>query len=135
MLAISSSLRDMAPTTAMHAFARNVRRLMDHLGWTQSELQAKSNVAQTTISALLRYGTTSEKVSTLETVEAIAKAFGVEPWKLQIPDVPLDLLLDKQIEQLMTTYTSISPEGRESIWRVAESEARYEAFRAKKKAG
>ena len=131
MLASSPTLEGMANVTAMQAFASNVRRLMGHLGWTQSKLEAESGVAQTTVSNLLRYGSTAEKVSTLETVEAIAKAFRVEPWKLQIPDVPIEMLLNEQLDQLMSTYATISPEGRESIWRVAESEARYETFRRK----
>lgn len=134
-LATSNIVATMA-NDAMVAFADNVRRLMAHYGWSQTELRKRSGVGQTTISALIRYGDSADKVARLDTVNGMAKAFNVEPWMLQVKDIPLDMLLDKKLAKLVDTYGDVSPEARENIHRVAESEARYDAYRGTlKKAG
>lgn len=116
---------------AMRAFATNVNRLMAHRKMTQSDLASRANVGQTTISSALRYPET-EKIATLDTVQAIAKALGVAPWLLQVPDVPIELLLSNDISKLVEAYADVGSEGRTNILRVAENEARYEIVRQEK---
>jgi transcriptional regulator with XRE-family HTH domain len=120
----------------MLTVATNVRRLMAHRGWSQPTLSQRAGVGQTTLSSLLRYGDGSDKVATLSTVAAVAKAFGVEPWMLQVHDMPIEVMLDKRVERVIDSYIEAGQEGRDSICRVAESEARYQAFRSgQQKAG
>lgn len=64
--------------------ARNVRRYMDKDSSIsrQELLEAKSGLGQSTISRVLNAG----GAATLDTVEALARAIGCEPWELLIDD-------------------------------------------------
>lgn len=112
----------------MRTVATNVRRLMDYRSLAQPQLAQKAGIGQTTLSSLLRYGEGTDKVATLGTVAALARALGVEPWMLQIPDMPIDVMLDKRVERVIDGYIEAGQEGRANICRVAESEARYSTF-------
>lgn len=70
--------------STLHHVAANVQRLMDaypDLG-TQPKLAERAGVDQTTISRLLR----AERSATIGTLDAVARAFGLEVWKLLLPD-------------------------------------------------
>ncbi|WP_036243050.1 hypothetical protein [Methylobacter luteus] len=62
---------------------------------------------------------------TTETIEKIAAYFKIEPYRLLIPNMPIEELLDNKIEQIIKCYTKSVEEGRENIKRIAEMEARY----------
>lgn len=60
--------------TVRDLFARRVRALRAERGWSQDELAAQSGLHRSYVGTIER----CEKSATLDTVERIAKAFGVE---------------------------------------------------------
>jgi transcriptional regulator with XRE-family HTH domain len=109
--------------------ADNVRRLIEYHNrvnkekLTQSKLAARSKVSQRTISNVLRPGSTDSVTS--DTIEKLAKYFGLEPYHLVIPNLPIEELIDRQIERVIDCYTKASKDGRDNIKRIAEFEVRY----------
>lgn len=106
-------------------FAKNLQRLMDHHGLSQNELAKRSGVGQRTLSTLLDQKRPLEMNPRSTTIQQLAEYFDVPSWILLIPDLPLDLLTDKRLAQLVERYRDSGNQGRESIDRVAEMEARY----------
>jgi transcriptional regulator with XRE-family HTH domain len=106
--------------------ARNVRLLMDHYNLTQTELHNKTEVSQRSISNLLRPGSIGSITS--ETIEKIADYFQLEYYHLLIPEIPLEELLTKRVEKLVTCYNQSTQDGRENVTRIAENEMRYSAL-------
>lgn len=104
--------------------AANVRRLMKHLNLSQAELGRKAGVAQTLLSGLLSPDGAS-KNPTSSTVDKLADAFKITPWKLLVEDITLDSLLDQEVERLVLAFATVPPEGRLTILRVADAEVRY----------
>lgn len=107
--------------------AQNLKYLMEKSGWKQEQLAAKAGVSQRSVSNLLRPETHSP---TLETVDAVAKAFGLNLWHLILPSLPEDLENDTSIREVYEAFRASSHEGRAHILQVAEREAEY-AKRAK----
>lgn len=60
-----------------------------------------------------------------KTIESIAKVFGLEPYHLLIPDLPIDELTNQRIEKIIQNYIQSPLDGRENIARIAENEVRY----------
>ena len=106
------------------ALAANVRTLMAAVGWSQVELSRRSGVAQRTISNLLRPETGS---TTVETVTALAGAFGVEPWALLVPGLPPDVAQSPALRILIDNYLHAGPQGRRALDRIGELEAAHSA--------
>lgn len=52
---------------------------------------------------------------TLRTMEAVARALGVELWQLLLPDFSADVVLTSQAKQTIKKYLRTSPEGRTAI--------------------
>jgi len=71
-------------TTARQIVAKNLRRLMEGSTTlnTQDKVGKKAGVKQRTVGYLLDPETTDMKSPKLETVEKVARAFGLEPWVL-----------------------------------------------------
>lgn len=108
---------------ARKALAENVKKLMDDRGWNETQLEAKSGVAQRTINNLLK---PERGISpTWGTIEKIAKALDVEPWMLTIPGIPLELLKNRSLARLVTCYMQADDKGREDTLRIAEIAVRY----------
>ncbi|CAB4145114.1 HTH_XRE domain containing protein [uncultured Caudovirales phage] len=63
--------------------AVNLHALMRRQKLTQMGLKAKSGIAQATIGRVLR----KETAADLDTLQALAKATGVSPWQLLIPNL------------------------------------------------
>jgi len=110
---------------AIKALADNVRRLMDANKLTQKQLATRTGVSQKSISDLLNYGGSVSKEPRLGTIEKIAKGFGIPPWQLQIPELPVELLRNHSVGKVLENYRDAEPVGRENIRRVAEGEVRY----------
>lgn len=128
MLAAITSITGM-PQDPNKALANNLARLMNARAMSQVALAAKSGVGQTTISALINYrNETDSKATRMDTLARIAKALDVEAWMLLIPDMPIDVLGDKRVIDVIDGYVEAGPEGRRAIQRVAEQEARYQTF-------
>ena len=64
--------------TLVEIFALNVRRLRNSKGWSQEELADRVKLSRVYVS----YIENGRQAASLEIVERVAKAFGVEPTKL-----------------------------------------------------
>jgi transcriptional regulator with XRE-family HTH domain len=115
------------PPSAALAFASNLQRLMDHLGLSQAELGRKAKVGQSTLSRLLDLSAPSGINPRASTVDQLAEFFGIPPWQLFIPDLPIELLSSKELGVLLQNYRDAPEQGRQAIERVAEAEVRYAA--------
>lgn len=62
--------------------ARELRALIEARQLSQSTLARMSGVAQKTISNVLNYTDSTDRHATIETVEALARALGLQPWEL-----------------------------------------------------
>jgi transcriptional regulator with XRE-family HTH domain len=104
------------------AFGRNLKHFREAREWSQHDLAKRTGVAQTAISYLERSQT---KAPTLDTIEAIAKAFGVPAWAmlLGIDSIPVEHI--RMLEQVVSCYMRCHDDSREQIARVAEREAEY----------
>lgn len=67
------------PVTNLNkAFGDRVRELRAEKGWSQDELAHQANLHRTYVGGVER----AERNVTLQTVEKLAKALGVQPWEL-----------------------------------------------------
>ena len=64
--------------------ARNVRRLRQVRAWSQEGLAAESGLHRTYVSSVER----AERNLSLDNIERLAKALGVEPWRLLVSEEP-----------------------------------------------
>lgn len=118
--------------TTRHTLAGNLKVLMDTKGWTQTQTATKSGVSQRTVSNMLDPDGPSPS---LDKVEQIAAAFGLNGWHLIMPNLEEDLLNGSSItSKLLQSLESSSAEGRMHILRVAEREAEYNAIDPQKSA-
>ena len=102
--------------------AKNVAYLMLQRGWTQSVLAKKADISQRSVSNLLHPETHSPK---LETVEAVAEAFGLNLWHMIMPSLIEDLAAGTSFSRIYDDYMRSSEEGKKHIERVAQREAEY----------
>jgi len=102
--------------------AENVKRLREAEGWAQVKLAQKAGIAQTAVSYVER---PDKKSPTLDTICALAGAFGVPAWTLLIPSDNLDPSHMNDLNGIVETYTHLPSEGQDQVRRVAESESRY----------
>lgn len=101
--------------------ARNLRALMKREpGMSQRDLAEKAGVSQRAISSIL-----SENVScSVETLEAIARPFGLTAWELLIPSMADDLGLPASLAAIVESYVEADQAGREFLLRAADRERR-----------
>ncbi len=98
----------------------NIRTLMRKRAWTQPELAKKSGVAQRTISNALN----EKHGMSIETLEAIARAFDRPGWLLLLPDLSDSDLLDSNIlPSLVSDFVNSGPDERVKMKNWAEAEA------------
>lgn len=100
---------------------KNLRFLMRREGLSEERLATRAGVAQKTINKILN----NQSAPTLDTVDKIAEAFGINLWHLVMPALPEELISSPSIEALYNAFKSASPRGREHISLVAEREAHY----------
>ena len=111
--------------------AHNVNRLMEYYGkqrldgkkMTQTELAQKTGLNQKTIGNLLRLDNVDSITS--GTIEAVAKAFKLEPYHLLIPDLPVEELISKRIEKIVKNYAFSSDKARDAVLHVSDAMADY----------
>lgn len=101
--------------------ARNLKLLMAAAGLKAPEVARQSGVDPKTVNNMLhgRYDPRPEKA------DQVAAVFGLSGWQLLVPDLPMDMLANGKLDELIANYVSASPEGRVSISRVAEMAAKY----------
>lgn len=106
------------------AVADNLRQLMAYKHLRNQVAAARfCGVSQRTISNLLN--PTADISPTLAKLERVAAAFGVQPWQMLIPGLPLSQLTNHRFDRLVEHYLRASPAGRDNILRIAEAESRY----------
>lgn len=113
LMAAQESTRDI--------LSRNLRSLMDDNRWSEHDVARKSGVAQKTVNKILNRQT----LPRTDTVDRLAKAFGLASWQLTLPVDPEELSDTGSFKVLLSHYLKASPDGRQHINRVAEREADY----------
>lgn len=117
------------------ALRDNVARLMAASGDSQAAVAARGLISQRSVGNVLTYGKTHETEPTLRTVDGLAKAFDLPTWLLFVPDCPIDLLSSNTLAKLINLFAAAPEDGRDMIFRVAESEVRYAVSDSKAKVG
>jgi len=109
-------------------FADNFKRITQKLAkdghTSQTALAKKLGVSQKTISNINIQIEEGRQIR-LDTIQTIANSLKIDMWKLFVPNIPVDLLLNKELNKVIENYISAPPESQEYIKRVAEKEASY----------
>lgn len=113
--------------------AENLRRLMDASGDSQVKVAKRGGLSQRNVGNVATYGTTHTTSPTVRTVDGLAKAFGVAPWMLFVPNLPLELFQSTRMATLIQNYVVCSDAGRSNIERTADAEVRYAAVSEQQK--
>jgi transcriptional regulator with XRE-family HTH domain len=115
--------------SATEAFIANINTLLKRSGLSQSEFSRRAGVSQTTFNRLINESP-EESTPRLDTVEAIARGFGVSISELcsaACPESPAisqsPRSLAKQLGRLVDDFVSCSDEGKRAILRFAEDQA------------
>jgi transcriptional regulator with XRE-family HTH domain len=95
---------------------------MEQAGWTQTDLAKRSGVSQKTISNMLG----ERGASSIENVDAVARAFGMDCWQLLLPGMVDAAGRSRDLGRLKRAWDVLEEDGREHVMRVAEREARYQ---------
>ena len=106
------------PPTAL-VFAENVRKLMDHHGVSQAQLQRDTGVGQSSMSGVLGSASGSQNPRA-ETMGKIAARFKVAPWRLLVPDATVEFLLDPYIERLTQVAAQLDQVGRTMLLNIGQ---------------
>ena len=85
---------------------------------SQRDLAAKSGVSQRQISNILSDATSCS----VDTAQALAKAFGLEGWHLLVPNLPDELLSSPSLERLVRAYIGAPASAREFMDTLADRE-------------
>ena len=101
--------------------ARNLRALMDSEGVSEHWVADKSGVSQKAINKILK----CESSPGIETIDKVAKAFGLHGWQLQLQTFAADVMNSPDMQKLLENYVAASPESRQYINRIAEKESQY----------
>ena len=96
---------------AQAALAGNVRRLMFEHDLTETALAKRAGLSQKVINNTLH----SRSVSKLDTVEKIARAFGLRAWQLLIPNLDFDSTTSGQMGELVMRYQHLSADLRAAV--------------------
>lgn len=95
---------------------------MDLQGLKQEGLAKRAGVSQRTVGNMLNAKGPSPK---LDSVDKVARAFGLEGWHLISPVLLDDLKSGGSLGRLFDSYLKSSTTGRQHIQRVADREAEY----------
>lgn len=101
--------------------ARNLAYLLRKAGWSEAELSRRSGVAQKTVNNAM-HGVYQTKV---ESVELMAKPFGLQGWNLIHPNMIRDIESGTSVAKLLQAFSESSDEGKTLILSLAEREAKY----------
>ena len=106
-------MRNARPRTRA-TIAANLATLMQQRQWKARDLASRCSVSFRQIHNILN-GTS---VPSVETVDELARAFGLRGWHLLIPQLPDELLASVAVERLMDDFMAADPEGRDLALRV-----------------
>lgn len=115
----------------MHALVENVAKLMSARGLTSHAQLAKHakfngypDFSPRTVGNLLTYGKTHETSPTVRKLQGVAEALQVPLWTLFVPGLKEGADAGHELHQLMEAFLQASAEGRTTILRIAQNEAR-----------
>jgi transcriptional regulator with XRE-family HTH domain len=108
----------------------NLNALLAAHGISQAELARRARMSQTTVSGLFR-GLENGSSPRLETIEDVARGFGVSVLQLMSPGLKIAepetasslRVLSKQLGRLTEDFLSSDDTGRQEILRMAEGQA------------
>jgi transcriptional regulator with XRE-family HTH domain len=86
---------------------------------TSRELEERSGVSHRQIRNILN----GASAPTTETVDALAKAFGLQGWHLLLPNLPDDLANGHALAQLVDGFINSDVDGRELTLRMLKRKA------------
>lgn len=102
--------------------AQNLQHLMELRDWSAYDLAKESGVGQKTIWNILN----QQSAPSIETVDRLAAAFGLNLWHLIMSNLPDDLLQSPSLPRIIERYAHARPDDRRLIEGVAERTAQYE---------
>ena len=102
--------------------AHNLQHLMEAKEWSAYDLARNSGVGQKTIWNILN----QQSAPSIETVDRLASAFGLNLWHLIMPNLPDDLLASPSLPRVIDRYAHARPDDRRLIEGVAERAAQYD---------
>lgn len=123
-LIFSNIMTNMIKESAKEILARNVLALRNHSGWSQTELAKKARVSQRTVSNIESPQRDPNYSPNIDSVDRIAGVFGLTLYHLAMP-LPLDALLNRQIEKIVEHFGEANEKDRENIERIAEMAVKY----------
>lgn len=100
--------------------ARNLAFLMVRKGWTQEQVAAKAGIVQKTVSNVL----TGAHKTTIETAEALGRAFGVTGWHMISPYLIKDVEGDGTLARMIDGYMFAPADAQQIVMQIVEREAR-----------
>lgn len=103
--------------SAVKTLATNLDRLLTDAGMSDRAAEKECGVGHKTINNM-RHGRHAPE---LDTIEKVAKIFGMQAWMLLVPDINPALLRERRIHSLLDHYVGATEHGQETIDRVAES--------------
>lgn len=106
--------------------AENLEALMGYRGDKQAGLARRAGVSQRTVSNLLN--PKAGHSPTLDKLERVANAYGLEAWQLQIPGLDAEAMLGsghRQFQSVVYSYMQADSNGRAYLARVGEKESAY----------
>jgi transcriptional regulator with XRE-family HTH domain len=102
--------------------ANNLKLLMNYYEHTQAILEAKSGLAQKTISNAINPN--DNKSPTLRTIELIAKVYNLRAWNLLYPNATIDILINPSFEKVVNNYVNVGNDERQAWANIAEITAK-----------
>lgn len=103
------------PGSTRATLAENVKYLRDARDWSQTYLAKVASVPQKTISNI----EANRHSVSLDAVNRIAQAFGLEGWHLIIPNLPRELIESPTLSKLVDGYVAADPQDRKLIDMIA----------------
>ena len=107
--------------SAAITLAKNLHNLMKSTDMKKSALAIKSGVSERMIAYIL----TGERMPTIEIIEQLADALGVEVWEMMLRNLVADVKRAKRLKTLVENYQITNDAGRDYIDHVAEREVEY----------
>jgi transcriptional regulator with XRE-family HTH domain len=98
--------------------AANLRDLLDLREWSEHQLAARAKIAQKTINNILN----QRSACSVETAEALARAFNLAGWHLLIPGLPAQIAASPVLFTLVQDWLTSSRDGRQLIEMIAKRE-------------
>lgn len=115
------------------ALAENTAKFMQAREWSQRELAKEAGISQRTVGYVLNYRDVGDRHAKLDTIDGLARAFGVPPHMLLVPGyadglrvLPSKVKLDMELLSLISAGMQMVKRGSR-VDRAELAVAMYEA--------